>query len=206
MTLDDNRLARQALDGLKQKIVSKKDMCAHLKRTINPKSILPLFRSLREAKKILYVWKQHYYVRDAEEIEKDFNKMSPSEMMCLILNKLNVNWYLGLESALEQNKVVWQAINRSIIVNTKFSGTFIIFKQVFVFKKMRKDLFFGMRELRNSQGTAWKYSDVEKTIIDFVYYKKKVPLDLSAQKNKIRLKKYLLKVPNFLRTKVELNG
>ena len=206
MVLDDTRLARQALDGLKQKIVSKKEIEAHLKRTINPTFTCTLFRSLRESKKILYIWKQHYYVRDAEEVEKDFNKMSPSEMMCLILNKLNINWYLGLESALEQNKVVWQAINRSIIVNTKFLGTFVIFKQVFVFKKMRKDLFFGIRELRNSQGTAWKYSDVEKTIIDFVYYKKKVPLDLSAQKNKIKLKKYLPRVPNFLRIKVELNG
>ena len=206
MTFDDTRLARQALDGLKQKIVSKQEICAHLKRTINPRSTLTLFRSLRESKKISYIWKLHYYVRDAEEVEKDFNKMSPSEMMYIILDKLNINWYLGLESALAQNKVVWQAINRNIIINSKFSGTFVILRQVFQFKKMRKNLFFGVLELRNSQGTVWKYSDIEKTLIDFVYYKKKVPLDLSTRKNKLKLKKYLLKVPKFLRAKVELNG
>ena len=206
MTLKDTRLARQALDGLKQKIASKKEIWAHLKRTINSKYTLTLFRSLYESKKILYVWKQYYYIRDAEEVEKDFNKMAPSEMLYKILNKLSIDWYLGLESALEQNKIVWQAINRSIVINSKFSGTFVILKQVFQFKKMRKNLFFGVQELRNSQGTIWKHSDIEKTIIDFVYYKKKVPADLLAQKNKTKLDKYLLKVPRFLRKKVELNG
>ena len=206
MVLDDTRLARQALDGLKQKIVSKKEIEAHLKRTINPTFTCTLFRSLRESKKILYIWKQHYYVRDAEEVEKDFNKMSPLEMVYIILNKLNINWYLGLESALVQNKVVWQAINRSIIVNSKFSGTFVILKHVFGFKKMRKELFFGVRKLKTTQNTLWKYSDIEKTFIDFVYYKKKVPLDLSSQKNKRKLQKYLLKVPKFLRVKVMING
>jgi len=205
MTLEDTLLARQALDGLKQKVVSKQEICAHLKRTINPRSINNLFRGLRESKKILYVWKQYYYVRDAEEVEKDFNKIASSEVMYFILNKLNIKWYLGLESALLQNKVVWQAINKIIIINSKFSGNFIILKQVFQFKKMSKGLFFGVIEL-NFQNTILKYSDIEKTIVDFVYYKKKVPLDLLDQKNKQKLKKYLLKVPKFLRAKVELNG
>jgi hypothetical protein len=70
---------------------------------------------------------------------------------------------------------------------------------------MRKNLFFGVNEL-NSRGVVLKYSDIEKTIIDFVYYKKKVPLDLFNKKNKKKLDKYLLKVPVFLRLKVELNG
>ncbi len=206
MTLDDNLLARQALDGLKKKVVSKKEICSHLNQTINSCSTFALFRSLRESKKILYVWKKYYYVRDAEEVEKDFNKMAPLEMMYIILNELNIDWYLGLESALVQNKVVWQAINRTIIINSKFSGSFNIFNQVFLFKKMRKDLFFGVCELKNSQNIVWNYSDIEKTIIDFVYYKKKVPLDLLDKKNKQKLKKYLLKVPSFLKAKVELNG
>jgi len=206
MTLKDTQLARQAMDGLKQKIVSKKEICNHLEKTINPKNTLALFRNLYESKKMIYVWKQYYYIRDAEEVEKNFNKMPPSEMIYLILNKLNIDWYLGLESALEQNKIVWQAINRNIIINSKFSGTFVILKHTFEFKKMRKDLLFGVHELKNPQSTTVKYSDVEKTLIDFVYYKKKVPLDLSNKKDKTKLKKYLLKVPKILRQKVELNG
>ncbi len=206
MALKDTLLARQALDGLKQKIVSKKDICNHLKKTINSRDTFALFRSLYESKKIVYVWKQYYYLRDAEEVEKDFNKMAPSGMIYLILNKLNITWYLGLESALEQNKVVWQALNRIIIINSKFSGTFVIFKHTFEFKKMRKELLFGINELKNLQDTILRYSDVEKTLIDFVYYKKKVPLDLSTQIEKIKLKKYLLKIPRFLKQKVESNG
>jgi len=206
MTLDNTRLARQALDGLKQKIVSRRDIEAHLKKTINPISTFALFRNLRVSKKILYVWKQYYYVRDAEEVENDFNKMSSSEMIYIILNKLGISWYLGLESALAQNKVLWQAINRNIIINSKFSGTFVILKQEFEFKKMRKDLFFGICELRVGQSTVWKYSNIEKTIIDFVYYKKKVPFDLFAKQNKQKLKRDLLRVPRFLRIRVESSG
>ena len=50
------------------------------------------------------------------------SKYSPDEMVYAILNKLNIRWYLGLESALERNKLIWQGVVNPVILNSELSG------------------------------------------------------------------------------------
>jgi hypothetical protein len=117
---------------------------------------------------------------------------SINEMVYTILNKLNIKWYLGLYSALERNNIVWQGVVNPIIVNSEFSGEKKILGVRYKFYKMKSDKFdLGRIKKITKNRITFYYSDPEKTYIDFIYFKKNPPLELSNIRKYEKLRLYL---------------
>ena len=113
-------------------------------------------------------------------------------MVYAILNKLNVKWYLGLYSALERNNIVWQGVVNPIIVNSELSGEKKILEVKYKFYKMKRDkLDFGHIKKITKNRITFYYSDPEKTYIDFIYFNKNPPSELSNANKNEKLRLYL---------------
>jgi hypothetical protein len=202
----NRKIIRITIDNLLNKIASNKEIKTILKNKLEIKDSEEALRNLRRTKKIVYIWKGYYYIRDGEEIEKDYQKYSTEEIVFTILNKLGINWYIGLEGALEKHKLIWQAIILKTIINNVISGKITINEQTFIFKKIKANLIFGKKEVSSPNKVKLYYSDVEKTIIDYIYFNKKVPSELTNICDYKHMKKYLNILPKKLSTEVMLNG
>lgn len=183
------------LDNLKGNLVSKTQIKNAFQNVLHSKFDLnSLIRSLRRKNLIKFVFQGYYYILNGEERESSFMKYSTNESVFSILNKLKINWYLGLDTALIENKLSWSLLSRVIIINSKISGKKKILGVNYEFHKLKKNfLKFGTvnRETRNR--INYYYSDIEKTIIDYVYFRKKPPIELIEKKNFNKIKKYLEK-------------
>jgi len=63
-----------------------------------------------------------YYVNSIEERKRGYCRLEDRELLFLVLNKLNIKWYLGLSSGLYESGKVWQTPVIINIINNKFSG------------------------------------------------------------------------------------
>lgn len=131
----------------------------------------------------------YYYVNSIEEREQKFCKYLDKELLFLVLNKLDINWYLGLTSARYSSGEIWQTPNMLTIVNNKFSGnrTILNFKVKFV--KLKESLIFALVSGKTDKGIEYYYSDKEKTELDEIYLSKKGKV-VKNKKTKTYLKKY----------------
>jgi len=147
-------------------------------------------RYLTSHRYLITIFRGIFYIKSFDEYK--FNKIetSPLELISKGLELRNVsNWYFGLYTALKFNKVSHEYHSVSYIFNdifrnpkpTKIGG------YTYEFKKIKQSLMkFGIQE------NAYKYSDLEKTILDFIYIwkyhripDKKIILDLSEYINSI---------------------
>ena len=109
---------------------------------------------------------------------------------------MRLKWYLGLESALKENKITWQVLNIITLVNNHFSGIKKQGNSKFKFIKTKEKRFdLGLIKAETNNKITYFYSDLEKTYIDFLYFYKgnnmetmKKNLDFEVRKD--RLKKY----------------
>jgi hypothetical protein len=151
-----------------------------------------LVTNLRRNKEILYIFKGYYYVKDPREQQGSFTQYSPEEMIYAVLNKMNILWYLGLDSALERNKIIWQAVVNPVILNSEFSGNKEILGVKFRFHKMKRNMIdFGYIKRTTKNRITFYYSDPEKTYLDYIYHHKKIPSELSEVKHSKKTKLYL---------------
>jgi len=154
-----------------------------------------------------------YYVRTLEEFSTR-KSIDTMKLISLGMNKLSVEWYFGLNTALRLNgathefspviHVISDAIYRPKIV--KINGEDVRFV------KLKKKLFgFGVVEKN-----GMRYSDLEKTLLDMVYLSRfrSVPEEriVSALKEykkgvkKKKLAEYLRFYPKSVRRVVENAG
>ena len=186
------RIMGNILDSLEEKVVSKKQLMNAFSDVLQDDSSDALITNLRRNKEILYVFKGYYYVKDPREQQGSFTQYSPEEMIYTVLNKCNIRWYLGLESALERNKFIWQAVVNPVILNSEFSGNKEILGIKFRFHKMKRDMFdFGSVKKTTKNRITFYYSDPEKTYLDYIYLHKKIPSELSDVKRTKKIKSYL---------------
>lgn len=186
------RINRNILDSLDEKVVSKKQLINIFRDVTQDDSSETLITNLRRNKEIIYIFKGYYYVKDPHEQQGSFTKYSSEEMVYAILNKVNIRWYLGLESALERNKIIWQAVVNPVILNSEFSGTKEILGVKFRFHKMKRNMFdFGYAKRTTKNRITFYYSDPEKTYLDYIYLHKKIPSELSKVKHNKKTKLYL---------------
>lgn len=164
-----------------------------------------VLQSLRKSNKIKYIFKGYYYILNTDESVNKYYKYSINEMVFVILNKLNIKWYIGLESSLEYNKLVWQAFNVLIILNNQFSKEITIDGNVIKFRKIKEEYLFGFKNRKTKNRITFHYSDIEKTITDFAYFRIKIPLELLNHYDKIKMKKYLKNYPKLIRRRVVYN-
>ena len=135
------------------------------------------------------IFLDYYYINSIEEREQKFYRYLDKELLFLVLNKLDIKWYLGLTSARYSGGEIWQTPNMLIIINNKFSGNRSImgFKTRFI--KLKESLIFALVKGKTDKGIEYYYSNKEKTGLDEVYLSKKGRV-AKDKKTKIYLKKY----------------
>ncbi len=199
----DDKILRNILDSIKDKLVSKKQLVTAFRDVLQDKYSEKIIVNLRKNKEIIYVFKGYYYLLNPKEKEGEYTEYSTSEMVYTVLNKLNIKWYLGFYSALEGNNIIWQGVVNPTIVNSNISGEKKILGVKYQFHKMKRDLLsFGYIRMITKNRITFYYSDPEKTYIDFIYFNKNPPSELSAFKKNEKLKLYLKNYSKNFRKKV----
>ncbi len=116
-------------------------------------------------------------------------------------------FYYGLQHALTLHRLWNQATNLVIITPRKVrTGTREIMGQRVIIRRINPKLFFGYETIPY-YGKWLPVSTIEKTLIDFVYYKQKIlPETLNEIKKRLnqkKLQKYLKKCPKWVKKRVE---
>ncbi len=135
------------------------------------------------------IFLDYYYINSIEEREQKFCKYLDKELLFLVLNKINLKWYLGLTSARYSSGEIWQTPNMIIILNNKFSGNKKIMGLKIRFIKLKEGLIFALIKGKTDKDIEYYYSDKEKTELDKVYLYKKGSIT-KDKKTKTYLKKY----------------
>ena len=199
----DEKIIINILESFKDKLVSKKQLEITIRDVLQDKYSETTIVNLRKNKDILYIFKGYYYILNSKEKKGSYIKYSTNEMVYAILNKLNIKWYLGLYSALEKNNIIWQGVVNPIILNSNLSGEKKILGIKYQFHKVKKELLdFGHSKKITKNRITFYYSDPEKTYIDFIYFNKNPPSELSNAKNIEKLRLYLKKYSKNFKKKV----
>jgi len=143
-----------------------------------------------------------FYVKSLEELKLGNRKYSYLELVNrgLELKKVK-NWYFGLYTALKINNITHEYFTIDYIISENFyrSKVINIEKRKFKFIKIKPDLLtFGIIE------NGIRYSDLEKTILDFIYLwiynnnpKKKILTDISEYIGAVKEEKILFYTKNY---------
>ena len=161
---------------------------------------------------LIRVFRGVFYVKTIDEIRF---KRTGITYLKLVAEGLKIkgveNWYFGLYTALRLNNITHEYYPVDFILNDKIfrAREIRIANHKFRFIKLKSSLFFGIRE-----EDGIKYSNLEKTILDFIYlwrYKgipeKRIILDISELVNKAskkKLTKYSKKYPKTVRKTLEI--
>lgn len=188
----DHKVISNILHSFKDKIVSIKQLEKAFRDVLQDKYDQSIIHNLRRTHDIMYVFKGYYYIISPEEKIGSYYQYSVNEMVYAVLNKCNINWYLGLESALEKNKLIWQSIARPVILNDTISGEKTIVNVPYEFHKMKKRfLGFGFDKKKTKNRITYYYSNPEKTFVDYHYFHKKIPSELTSFKKQKKTRSYL---------------
>jgi len=112
-----------------------------------------------------------YCINSLDERKRGYCKYEDKELLFLVLNKINLKWYLGLSSALYELGKVWQIPIVISIINDKFSGKRRIINLKVKFYKIKEKLIIGTKKSITKNKVEYAYSTLEKTYIDLVYFR-----------------------------------
>src|SRR5690606_16844538 len=138
-------------------------------------------RYLSSRKYLVRIFRGIFYVRSLEELKLGRSKYNHLELVAKGLELKGVeNWYFGLHSALKLNNMTHEHFTiEEVISDSVFrANPFDIAGYKFRFVKLSPQLVsFGIKE----EG-ALRYSDPEKTVLDFIYLARQngVPADRIA--------------------------
>ncbi|WP_297421172.1 hypothetical protein [Thermococcus sp.] len=154
-----------------------------------------------------------YYVKTVEEFKLK-KALRPLEIIGLGLDKLGVKWYYGLFTALRLNALTHEYFARIFILNDRIyrSKTLKIYGENVEFIKIKP----GLTEFGVTDRGRIKYSDVEKTLLDFLYLSRYNPklrptaenvvMEYWDAANKEKIREYLTYYPVSLRKVLENEG
>ncbi len=119
-------------------------------------------------KYFIRIFRGIFYVKSLEEEKLARNKYNHLELVAKGLELKNVkDWYFGLHTALKLNNMTHEHFSvEDVVTSTMFrANPFTIAGYKFKFSKLSPSLLrFGV-----SKGDGVRYSDPEKTILDFIY-------------------------------------
>lgn len=118
----------------------------------------------------------------------------------MVLNKLNLHWYVGLNSALYLRGKIWQVPNMVTIINHRFSGRRRVLGLKVRFVKIKENLIFSLKEGKTRNKISYSYSTLAKTYLDLLYFRESRKLVILKE-----TKKYLQKYPPWLRRLTSAN-
>jgi predicted transcriptional regulator of viral defense system len=161
---------------------------------------------------LIRIFKGIFYVKSLDEVKLDKFKYNHLELVAKGLELKGIkNWYFGLYTALKFNNLTHESFAVEYVVNDKLlrSKPINIAGYKFRFIKLTPRLIeFGVI------GNNLKYSDSEKTILDFIYLwryngvpKEKIALDVSEWAKGIssgKTKKYAVNYPKTVRKIVDM--
>ena len=211
MVTKKNKISRKIINKLRlnhEKIITKKEILKTIKRYSQiyktKVNIISLWTYLRKDNYVKRILGDYYYIYSLEERYNHYCKFSEEELIFFVLEKMDVKWYLGLENALKEHKIIWQTLNIITIVNNHFSGIKKLGNSKFKFIKTKGKMFkFGLIKNKTNNSVNYYYSDLEKTYLDFLYfssYKGKNILDLKRNMdfkvNRDMIIKYARYYPN----------
>jgi predicted transcriptional regulator of viral defense system len=153
-----------------------------------------------------------FYVKSLEEAKLGRSHYNHLELVAKGLELKHVkNWYFGLHTALKLNNMTYEHFSvEDVVTDTMFrANPFMIAGYKFKFSKLSPSLLrFGV-----SKGDSVRYSDPEKTILDFIYIwryngvpKEKIVADVSEWAKNIskeKTKSYAKKYPTTVAEIVE---
>src|SRR3989339_445431 len=156
-------LTRKDFDSLATKYKFDKDTLR--KVMLNKGYLITIFRGI-------------YYLKDYEEKKLNSLKYSPYELLALGLEKKNVKWYFGLNTALKFLGLTHEVFPINIVINDKFNRIkpMKIAGSSFFFIKLKPSLFFDIDKVNTGNNISLYYSNIEKTLLDMLYLKKDVNL------------------------------
>jgi len=153
---------------------------------INPLNALKYLSRHRYIKRI---FSHFYYINSFDERERSFCLYEDKELLFMVLNKLNIKWYIGLHSALYHLGKTWQTPNTVTIITTNISGKKKILGLKVHFRKIKKDLVFGVKKGATKRMIPYSYSDLTKTYLDLKYFKESNKV-ITLKQTKHYLKRY----------------
>lgn len=154
---------------------------------------------------LLRIFKGVFYIRTFDEIKLSRSKYSHLELVSRGMGLKGVkNWYFGLYTALKLNNLTHEHFAIDYVLNDKIfrARPMEIAGYKFRFLKLKPELFgFGAVE------DALRYSDPEKTILDFIYIwryngipEEKIIMDISEYAGKLSKKKLREYAENYSKT------
>lgn len=127
-----------------------------------------VFDSLRKTR-IRYIFYKKWYILSKEEFEDlKNNKFEDYELIFKFLEDQKIFYYLGLSSAKYLNKLTWQSLKVIYVINSEFKLKRKVGNVEIELIKFPKDLIVNMALNKTNKGVP--YSDVEKTLLDEIYY------------------------------------
>ena len=116
------------------------------------------------------IFKKYYYINSYDE-RGGYLKYEDKEIVFIVLNKLNIKWYVGLSSALYSSRKIWQVPTTLHIINNKLSGIKRILGLKIRFLKIKENLIFGIKKSHTTNNIPYYCSLPSKTYIDMVYFR-----------------------------------
>jgi len=181
------------IESFEDKLVKLDTIKSKIEHVFQSKSE-PIIESLRRINKLIYVLQGYYYIQSESERKTQNTKYSSLEMVAVVLNRLKVNWYVGLTSALELNKVIWQASKEIVILNNLFSKKISVNKTMITFKKTSIDQ-EGIIEVITPNRVKINIASNERTYLDLMYFKRKIPAELMQRLNEQEVLKLVSEYP-----------
>ena len=182
----------EALLNRKEKICHKSDIVEILKEynksigKINSDNAIKYLSRHKYIKRIIL---NYYYINSLDEKERNFCKYEDRELLFIVLNKLKIKWYFGLNSALYLLGKTWQTPNTITIINNKISGRRTVLGLRVRFIKIKESLIFGLKKGKTKNNILYAYSNLAKTYLDLAYLRETDKL-VSEKETKNYLKKY----------------
>ena len=182
----------EALLNRKEKICHKSNIVEILKEynksigKINSDNAIKYLSRHKYIKRIIL---NYYYINSLDEKERNFCKYEDRELLFIVLNKLKIKWYFGLNSALYLLGKTWQTPNTITIINNKISGRRTVLGLRVRFIKIKESLIFGLKKGKTKNNIPYAYSNLAKTYLDLSYLRETDKL-VSEKETKNYLKKY----------------
>jgi len=116
-------------------------------------------------------------------------------------------FYYGLQQALSLHNL-WQQATNPVIITTKKarSGVRKIMESNVVVKRIKPSMFYGFEQVKHFEHWV-PVSTIEKTIIDFAYFKQKLPQEAKKQAlkkaNSKKMQELLKKAPKWVKKRIK---
>ena len=200
--MEKTEVLRVKLDSLEEKIVSRKFLAKAIRDVMHDKPEKYIKR-LRETGKIRFVFQNYYCILSENERKLNRLNYAATELVFGVMNRSNVRWYISLEKGLELNNILHQAYKKINIINTKISGERNILGTMFEFRKTKPRYVNSYRQNRTKNRITQNIGSKEKIFLDFVYFKKKVPIELKKTVDKRKTISIMSSYPEKFRRKIK---